>query len=549
MTPPLCFKLPQSVAIIALLFLFDEAAIAQTYPSILPQTNLCAKISPDTLFVGVTLSPGKDSTQCVRVTNCGDTTEVFNATVGSGDYFVSPKTSPAIPVDSSFTFCVTFHPKNAGDKQAFLFINIDASQIYYVPMFASTPCPHLRADPLSFGQILAGQKAVKSLSIVNDGSIAWKPGAPSFFPDNGVYSVISPDLDTLTIPAQTTIVATIQYAPIAFGKDSTVLSFPNAGPCGNKLVIPISGRADCALLQAENFSVPNTGVGETTRFIINISNGGDLDWNSGTATIIGLDSDAFRIISLLPSVVGAGNRSTATVEFTPKFSGQHTARITFPNAGPCGNNLQLDLSGVGACANLTSGNPGTITTTKGHTIQFTITIINTGIVTWNSGAAVLTGSSITTYRIVSIVPNSIKPGDTMTITLEFDPPYNGNYSASLTFPNSTPCQSVPLSIFLKGTGVTDGVGPVASNGFSLDQNFPNPFTSETSFEYIIPKESEIRITINDLAGKLVKTVVSGRVSQGEHLVHFKTSDMPSGTYILLLESGSVRLTRELILTK
>jgi len=102
-----------------------------------PQAIICGKVTPDTLFRGVEVAPGHDSTFCVNVKNCGDTTVAFDAYTGLGDYTVSPSVSPALAPDSSFTFCITFRPKSIGDKHAFLFISVGALQ-YYIPMF----CKH-----------------------------------------------------------------------------------------------------------------------------------------------------------------------------------------------------------------------------------------------------------------------------------------------------------------------------------------------------------------------------------------------------------------------
>ena len=101
-------------------------------------------------------------------------------------------------------------------------------------------------------------------------------------------------------------------------------------------------------------------------------------------------------------------------------------------------------------------------------------------------------------------------------------------------------------IWNNSSGVIANESTSHGNFFSL---YPNPFKNITHFTYSIPKESEVRIALTDKTGKLVKIISSGRISEGEHSVTFDASALVSGSYILSLESGSTRLTREIILTK
>src|ERR1043166_6428690 len=119
----------------------EKSAFAQT-PSAQIQTVHCGKASVVSLYFGDTILPGNDSTQCITVKNCGDAIEVFTATTGSGEYIVTPKVSTPLPPDSSFTFCVGFHPITSGNKSSYLFINFGSSRLPYIPLSGSTPCAH-----------------------------------------------------------------------------------------------------------------------------------------------------------------------------------------------------------------------------------------------------------------------------------------------------------------------------------------------------------------------------------------------------------------------
>ncbi|MFI5264227.1 MAG: choice-of-anchor D domain-containing protein [Candidatus Kapaibacterium sp.] len=512
-------------------------------------STICAKAFPDTLFRGVTVALAQDSTQCVTITNCGDTTVIFDAYTSLGDYSVSPKASLPLPPDSSFTFCVTFSPKNIGNKHAFLFISAGYMQLY-IPVLAGTPCAQLSAAPFSFGLVIAGQTVQKSVVIFNNGDYLWKPGEGYFFPDKGVFSISTPNWDSIVIPAHQSVSLTISYTPKAIETDTATLSFPNAGPCGNDLQTSVSGIGACAHLIEQLYSRPLTAIGETSRFFITLSNSGNLDWNTGIGKIIGADSAVFKLISLLPPIDSAGKQSVLTVEFSPVADRDATAEIIFPDSGPCSIfNSPVSLLGEGACDNIVADDIGTQSAVVGQKKRFLVRITAAGPLGWKPGIPIISGPDSSAFTLISVTPDSVLAGGSVNVTLEFAPIANLSYSATLTFQSSNECADQPLSISLNGIGEADGVDQTSPNDIILGQNYPNPFSTETSFEYTTPAESEIHLTLNDMNGRVLETITTGKVSEGKHLVYLNLPELPSGTYFLLLESGITKSMRELTLLK
>jgi flagellar hook assembly protein FlgD len=138
------------------------------------------------------------------------------------------------------------------------------------------------------------------------------------------------------------------------------------------------------------------------------------------------------------------------------------------------------------------------------------------------------------------------------VKIQFAPTAIGTANAELTFPNSGPCQDAAVVIDFSGQGIVNAVQPtVTADGFSLGQNYPNPFVNSTTFNYSIPNNEEdiIKITLTDMTGKTVKTLISGAVSGGDHSVTFDASQLSSGTYVYRLESGATRLSKVLVLSK
>jgi hypothetical protein len=83
--------------------------------------------------------------------------------------------------------------------------------------------------------------------------------------------------------------------------------------------------------------------------------------------------------------------------------------------------------------------------------------------------------------------------------------------------------------------------PLASS-FGLS-NYPNPFNGKTVFEFNIPTESNIRLNIYDITGRLVKQIEKGRLAAGTHRLEWEGRDtlgkeVSSGLYIAALVAGT-----------
>lgn len=81
----------------------------------------------------------------------------------------------------------------------------------------------------------------------------------------------------------------------------------------------------------------------------------------------------------------------------------------------------------------------------------------------------------------------------------------------------------------------------------LFQNFPNPFTEETSIKIYIPEKSEIQLTISDISGKVRQTVCSGIFNTGFH--NFDVHNLPAGIYVYELRYQGKVLHKKMCVIK
>ena len=92
-------------------------------------------------------------------------------------------------------------------------------------------------------------------------------------------------------------------------------------------------------------------------------------------------------------------------------------------------------------------------------------------------------------------------------------------------------------------------GEVVPLSFILSQNFPNPFNPSTEIQFAIAKAGAVKLTVYDILGKEVGVLVNQNFAPGTYAVRFDATGLASGMYVYVLSSGSIRLTRSMMLIK
>jgi len=80
-------------------------------------------------------------------------------------------------------------------------------------------------------------------------------------------------------------------------------------------------------------------------------------------------------------------------------------------------------------------------------------------------------------------------------------------------------------------------------------NAPNPFRDETLISFDLAEAGEARVTVWDVSGARVETLVDGSLGAGRHEIRFDGSDLPSGVYFVQLQTPGGRLTHKLTLSR
>lgn len=85
--------------------------------------------------------------------------------------------------------------------------------------------------------------------------------------------------------------------------------------------------------------------------------------------------------------------------------------------------------------------------------------------------------------------------------------------------------------------------------FALSPPYPNPFNSTTSISFGLPGQSPLTVTIHDITGRLVETLINGNKTAGRHTVTWEAKGYTSGLYFIRINAGDYTDTQKLMLIK
>jgi len=104
---------------------------------------------------------------------------------------------------------------------------------------------------------------------------------------------------------------------------------------------------------------------------------------------------------------------------------------------------------------------------------------------------------------------------------------------------------------LSMTGTATAVGQQTSSPrtFALDQNYPNPFNPSTQISYTLPTAGHVRLTVYDILGRQVASILDEEEQAGNHRVRFTADGLSSGVYVYRLQSGAFVQQKRMMLLK
>ncbi len=149
-------------------------------------------------------------------------------------------------------------------------------------------------------------------------------------------------------------------------------------------------------------------------------------------------------------------------------------------------------------------------------------------------------------------PMIVEAGETADINIFWTPQEVGELSGSITVTHNDPTLENPITISIAGIAentVQDDQSGVLPTALALEQNYPNPFNPSTDIHFGLPHAGTARLSVYDVLGREVATLVNSQLNAGWHRVTWDAGSNPSGFYFYILETEDARLTGKMVLMK
>lgn len=467
-------------------------------------------------------------------------------------------TQMTIAPEQSREISVCFEPRRMGYRQARLRILTDIPMTFEgQPRDTSEFLVDLSGVGVPFGELtfgefgvdssFVGQELCQTDTLWNIGEYSITINSAEIIGANASEFELRDITFPLVIPAGGFAAITMCATPGDRGlRDAQIVVYATSNSRLDTILMPLSVFGQVACAQPSVLALFDAGmtlVNSNDSMMVTITNCGDVA-TIYTAALPSGTTDYQIIGSPVSTPVAPGATYDYWVRFTPSARGAITSNLQITGAGVTPMNIALNGTGAGVTA---SNSTFTIPQTPvGSSNAFSVTITNNGNIDWTTGTPLVTGAAYSTTS----TGLTLAPGASGDITFTFTPTVEGTNTGSVTFPNANPTEDPAYVINLNGMGTAAlSVGRVTEmNGFALEQNYPNPATAITSVRFTTPRMANVTIALVDMTGNVVKTITSG-YQNGTHSVELDARDLPTGTYMYVLTSEGVHLSRHMTVVK
>ncbi len=147
--------------------------------------------------------------------------------------------------------------------------------------------------------------------------------------------------------------------------------------------------------------------------------------------------------------------------------------------------------------------------------------------------------------------------DRIGFNIDFTPYREGSYSEYLYIIDSLSGQLIQTVSLTSGIQLITAVEEetrLLPSGYALRQNYPNPFNPVTTINYSLPARGHVNITIYNILGREVRTLVDDIRPSGNHRVEWNGADkaghqVASGIYLYRMSAGKFVQTRKMVLIR
>jgi hypothetical protein len=276
---------------------------------------------------------------------------------------------------------------------------------------------------------------------------------------------------------------------------------------------------------------------------------------SGIGNAAGLDNNNEDVHKLFTSVTSGAAYTSFMVQVTNSGEGHFLHYDTNPHTFDYRGRVWVSVTSLHAAFGLSFGSGGEVFTSFEYSFDVTyLLILKYEIV---AGAD---NDSVSLYIFdAATPPPNIEPGTPTLGPLrtfgnsEINP-------GSVNLRQFTATEDIIVDgILVSSTWsgvVTDVINAEIINPveFKLSQNYPNPFNPSTRITYNLPKASTVTLSIYNLLGQHIRTLVNSDQAAGHYEVEWNGSgnsgeSIPSGVYVYKIKAGKFEQAKKLVLMK
>jgi len=249
----------------------------------------------------------------------------------------------------------------------------------------------------------------------------------------------------------------------------------------------------------------------------------------------GTDTRLTNSVSISESPSIASNSSEVHVVWTD-LRDTAISEVYYKRSGDNGNNWSADtrLTVYANAMNPAILLSGSIVHITWHTVSGSEIFYNRSL---NSGNSWETGAQISSSLSGAYQPNITVTGTKVHII--WHDVRNGSTNSEIYYDFNPAGNTIGIST----------INTEVPGAFSLSQNYPNPFNPVTNIKFQLPNAGFVKLTVFDVLGREVETLVNGNLNAGTHNADWNASNHPSGVYFYILETEGFKETKKMILTK
>jgi hypothetical protein len=383
---------------------------------------------------------GAGSTTCTVSLSSSAPSGGLSVTVASNDSAVTVPASVAVASGASkAAFTANAASVSTAQTSTVSASANNSSKSFALQLNAATAALSLNASSLSFGNISVGTAVTKSVTITSSGTSAVTINSASI--SGTGFSVLGGSLPITLNPGQATV-ETVQFDPTSAGAITGQLTILSTAPTAS---VSLSGAGTSVTPTVSAVSCSSTSITGSLADACTVSLSGSSP-TGGVSVSLSSSNSAVTVPSSV-TVPATATSAAFTANAAAVSSAQSVTLTAATGSTSHAVSLQLNAATAALSLNATSVSFGDVVVNNATTQTVTLKSSGTAAVTVNSVA--VTGSGFSAAAVS--LPAMLNPGQTLVVTLTFDPSAVGAATGQLTISSNASTNST-ATVSLSGTG-------------------------------------------------------------------------------------------------